>query len=84
MGVIFFLVAHGKRGDPQTKRRLLRLREKAFVLGRDHLELESMAEEVQAAAVLNSIIEALDSWDQQARQASTKVTMATPTHLLLP
>lgn len=70
----FMLVAYEKGDDPQSNRPLLRLKEKAFVLGRDHLELESMAEEVQAAAMLNSIAGALEQWDRQSRQAATKVS----------
>lgn len=53
---------------------MLRLKEKAFAMGRDHLQLESMAEEVQAAAMLDYIIGALGRWDRQSRHAAIKVT----------
>ncbi|CAN0376674.1 unnamed protein product, partial [Pylaiella littoralis] len=51
---------------------LLRLKEKAFVMGRDHLDLKSMAEEVEAAAALDGITEALDRWDRQSHHAAMK------------
>ncbi|CAN0153339.1 unnamed protein product [Pylaiella littoralis] len=55
-----------------NKRPMLRLKEKAFAMGRDHLQLESMAEEVQAAAMLDYIIGALGRWDRQSRHAAIK------------
>lgn len=75
MGALFFFppVTNGNGRDPQNEWPLLRLKEKAFVMGRDHLDLKSMAEEVEAAAALDGITEALDRWDRQSHHAAMKV-----------
>ena len=51
-----------------------RFKAKAEALGRDHLELASRAEDMQAAAVLDYIVGALVSWDGQSHDAASEVT----------
>ncbi|CAM9303796.1 unnamed protein product, partial [Ectocarpus sp. 12 AP-2014] len=65
--------SEGDKGVEQMQaRQLLRLKEKAATLGRDHLELASRAEGVEAAAVLASITDALDVWEKHALHAADK------------
>eukprot|EP00752_Nemacystus_decipiens_P010771 g9583.t2 len=62
---------HGKGGSAQA-RGLFGVKAKAAALGKDHLELASRAEEMQAAAVVASITDALASWDRRSFQAAKK------------
>lgn len=50
-----------------------RVKATAEALGRDHLELASRAEDIQAAAALDSIFDALVTWDGQSLDATIKV-----------
>lgn len=62
------------KGRGQHARRLLGVRAKAAALGKDHFELAFRAEEMQAAAMVTSISDAIASWDRQSLEAATKVT----------
>lgn len=64
-----------KGWGPQA-RSLLGVKAKAAALGKDHLELASRAEEIQSAAVIASITDALASWDRRSLQAAAKVTQS--------
>lgn len=54
-------------------RLLTDLKAKAAALGRDHLDLASKAEELESAALLTSIVDALDRWDRESLAATTRV-----------
>lgn len=67
------LAGGNKKGGDSQACRLLGVKAKAAALGKDHLELASKAEDMQAEAVVISITDALASWDTQALQAAAQV-----------